>query len=56
VKNRSDENFGNPNLWFNIDPKTVKQRIDRITARLDKVLYQNDAQAEAASMDKQKED
>jgi hypothetical protein len=56
VKNKTDENLGNPNLWLSIDPNTVKQRIDRITARLEKVLQQYDAQAEAASRDKQKED
>lgn len=28
---------GYPNIWFNIDPMKVKQRIDQITQRLEQV-------------------
>ncbi len=29
-----------PNVWLNVDPVKVKQRIDRITQRLEQVRHQ----------------
>ncbi|HEY9902803.1 MAG TPA: hypothetical protein V6D43_10285 [Candidatus Sericytochromatia bacterium] len=35
------------NIWSNIDPLKVKQRIETITARLERVQRQFDTQVEA---------
>ncbi|MFB8787518.1 MAG: hypothetical protein U7123_01375 [Potamolinea sp.] len=56
MNNRREENLGNPNIWLSIDPKTVKQRVDRITAQLEKVLCQYESQVDAAASDQQKKD
>jgi len=42
-------NLGNPAIWLSIDPKTVKQRIDRITEQLERVRQQFESQVEASS-------
>jgi len=56
VNNRREENLGNPNIWLSIDPKSVKQRVDRITERLEKVRRELEYQVEAASSDQPKGD
>ena len=38
------EKLGNPGIWLNIDPSKVKQRIDSITRRLERVRRQSDSQ------------
>lgn len=38
------EKLGNPGIWLNIDPSKVKQRIDSITRRLERVRRQLDSQ------------
>ena len=40
------EKLGNPGIWLNIDPSKVKQRIDSITRRLERVRRQFDSQIE----------
>ncbi len=40
------EKLGNPGIWLNIDPSKVKQRIDAITRRLERVRRQSDSQIE----------
>jgi hypothetical protein len=40
------EKWGNPSIWLNIDPSKVKQRIDSITRRLERVRHQFDAETE----------
>ena len=42
----SKEKLGNPGIWLNIDPSKVKQRIDSITRRLERVRRQFDSQIE----------
>ncbi|MBD0346236.1 MAG: hypothetical protein ICV63_15715 [Coleofasciculus sp. Co-bin14] len=34
---KEEENRGNPKIWLNLDPLTVKQRIARIAEQLDEV-------------------
>jgi hypothetical protein len=41
------EDFQRLNIWSNIDLLKVKQRIERITARIEKVRQQFDPQVEA---------
>lgn len=40
------EKLGNPGIWLDIDPSKVKQRIDSITRRLERVRRQFDSQIE----------
>ena len=40
------EKLGNPGIWLNIDPSKVKQRIDAITRRLERVRRQSDSKIE----------
>jgi hypothetical protein len=42
----SKEKLGNSGIWLNIDPSKVKQRIDSITRRLERVRHQFDPQIE----------
>jgi hypothetical protein len=41
------EGFQRPNIWSNIDLLKVKQRIERITAQIERVRQQFDPQVEA---------
>jgi hypothetical protein len=56
VNSRRKANKGNPTIWLSIDPMTVKQRIDRITERLERVRRQFETQVEAGYSKIQKED
>ncbi|MBD2014219.1 hypothetical protein H6F96_09570 [Microcoleus sp. FACHB-53] len=39
-KDKDQDKFCRPDMWSNIDPTKVKQRIDRITQRLERVRRQ----------------
>jgi hypothetical protein len=39
-KDKEKDKFCRPEIWSNIDPAKVKQRIDRITQRLERVQRQ----------------
>jgi hypothetical protein len=39
-KDKDKDKFCRPEIWSNIDPAKVKQRIDRITQRLERVQRQ----------------
>lgn len=39
-KDKEKNTFCRPDIWSNIDPKKVKQRIDRITQHLETVRRQ----------------
>lgn len=56
VNSRRKANKGNPTIWLSIDPTTVKQRIDRITERLERVRRQFETQVEAGYSNSEKED
>lgn len=56
MNSRRKANKGNPTIWLSIDPTTVKQRIDRITERLEKVRRQFETQVEAGYSNSEKED
>ncbi len=44
-----------PNVWSNIDPLKVKQRIDTITERLEEVRRQFESESEAGNSLTQKQ-
>lgn len=56
VNSRRKANKGNPTIWLSIDPTTVKQRIDTITERLERVRRQFESPVEAGYSNSQKED
>ncbi|WP_155898087.1 hypothetical protein [Allocoleopsis franciscana] len=56
MNSRRKANKGNPTIWLSIDPTTVKQRIDTITERLERVRRQFESPVEAGYSNSQKED
>ena len=56
MNSKGKANKGNPTIWLSIDPTAVKQRIDRITERLERVRRQFESQVEAGYSNSQKED
>jgi hypothetical protein len=48
------QKFGETNIWSNIDPLKVKQRIETITAQLERVRRQFDLQIDADNSSIQK--
>lgn len=41
MSSRKDEKFTNPSIWHNLDFKTVKQRLHKITDKLERVRRQS---------------
>ena len=39
-------NHKEQSIWFNIDPEKIKQRIDRISKRIETILRQEESQNE----------
>lgn len=56
VNSRRKANKGNPTIWLSIDPMTIKQRIDTITERLERVRRKFESKVEAGYSNNQKED
>ena len=53
-QNKDNEKFCRPDIWSNIDPTKVKQRIDKITNRLERVRRQFEArEAESSCVEKE---
>ncbi len=48
--NKTSEEFCCPDIWSNIDPLKVKQRIDTITARLEEVRRKFDPNIEVDNL------
>ncbi|HEY9835104.1 MAG TPA: hypothetical protein V6D26_31430 [Stenomitos sp.] len=56
MNSRRKTQKGNPTIWLSIDPTTVKQRIDQITERLEKVRRQFESQIEVGYSNNLKKD
>lgn len=53
-QSNDNEKFCRPDIWSNIDPTKVKQRIDKITHRLERVRRQFEArEAENSSVEQE---
>jgi hypothetical protein len=52
--NRMWYEFSRPNIWSNIDPSKVKQRIDTITAQLEGVRHQFEPEIKVGNSSAQK--
>ena len=54
-RDKDNEKFCRPDIWSNIDPTKVKQRIDKITNRLERVRRLFEArEAESSSVQKER--
>ena len=54
-RDKDNEKFCRPDIWSNIDPTKVKQRIDKITNRLERVRRLFEArEAESSSVEKER--